>query len=323
MDYSRPELADRLAAEYVLGTLRGPARRRLRSLLPAHPTLRRAVTHWRMRLMPLSVSVPAVEPGPAAWAGIERRLFGASSSQARAEPAADTGADVRADSRGTAHGPDTHPGGPASSSFGPTSLLTDSSELASASAAATTAGAARPGEVPMPRRRSTDRQIGDGGATVVQGQKVVAGHAGLHLWQGLTVFTSLGLLVLAMLLLQPAPVLAPLVIVLQANHESSAALPQPASFVASVSGDDRVLVLQPLDGVSINPSQALELWALPPGGMGSPRSLGMVASREPTTVTGERLLGDKVGLAVSLEPAGGSSTGQPSGPIVSIGKLSS
>jgi len=24
MDYSRPELADRLAAEYVLGTLRGP-----------------------------------------------------------------------------------------------------------------------------------------------------------------------------------------------------------------------------------------------------------------------------------------------------------
>ena len=31
MDYSRPDLADRLAAEYVAGTLRGPARRRFES----------------------------------------------------------------------------------------------------------------------------------------------------------------------------------------------------------------------------------------------------------------------------------------------------
>ena len=29
MDYARPDLAERLASEYVLGTLRGPARRRL------------------------------------------------------------------------------------------------------------------------------------------------------------------------------------------------------------------------------------------------------------------------------------------------------
>ena len=42
MDYSRPELADRLAAEYVAGTLRGPARRRFETLLPAHATLRAA-----------------------------------------------------------------------------------------------------------------------------------------------------------------------------------------------------------------------------------------------------------------------------------------
>ena len=43
MDYSRPELADRLAAEYVAGTLRGAARRRFEALLPAHPQLRAAV----------------------------------------------------------------------------------------------------------------------------------------------------------------------------------------------------------------------------------------------------------------------------------------
>ena len=49
MDYSRPELADRLAAEYVLGTLRGPARRRFEALLPAHPALNRAMLDWQRR----------------------------------------------------------------------------------------------------------------------------------------------------------------------------------------------------------------------------------------------------------------------------------
>ena len=46
MDYSRPHLADSLAAEYVLGTLRGPARRRFEALLPAHPALAAAVAGY-------------------------------------------------------------------------------------------------------------------------------------------------------------------------------------------------------------------------------------------------------------------------------------
>ena len=60
MDYSRPALADRLAAAYVLGTLRGPARRRFEALLPAHPALRTAVAAWQGRLVPLSTSVAPV-----------------------------------------------------------------------------------------------------------------------------------------------------------------------------------------------------------------------------------------------------------------------
>jgi anti-sigma-K factor RskA len=46
MDYGRRELADRLAAEYVLGTLRGAARRRFEQLLPAHRELADAVARW-------------------------------------------------------------------------------------------------------------------------------------------------------------------------------------------------------------------------------------------------------------------------------------
>jgi anti-sigma-K factor RskA len=79
MDYARPELADRLAAEYVLGTLRGPARRRFQALLAAHPALRTAVQRWETQLAPLSDSVTPVAPPERVWTGVEARLFGAAS----------------------------------------------------------------------------------------------------------------------------------------------------------------------------------------------------------------------------------------------------
>ncbi len=78
MDYSRPELADRLAAEYVAGTLRGPARRRLEALLPAHPTLRLAVRDWQDRLMPLTLSIRPQTPSADVWKRIEARIGAAS-----------------------------------------------------------------------------------------------------------------------------------------------------------------------------------------------------------------------------------------------------
>lgn len=80
MDYSRPELADRLAAAYVSGLLRGPARRRLRALLPAHPTLRHAVQSWQDRLMPLTISLPPVTPPPSVWQAVRQRTGGAASA---------------------------------------------------------------------------------------------------------------------------------------------------------------------------------------------------------------------------------------------------
>jgi anti-sigma-K factor RskA len=88
MDYSRPELADRLAADYVAGTLRGPARRRFEALLPAHANLRRAVQDWHERLMPLTASIPPVQPPPEVWQRIEARITrGRSPSVAAANPA--------------------------------------------------------------------------------------------------------------------------------------------------------------------------------------------------------------------------------------------
>ena len=77
MDYSRPALADALAAEYVCGTLRGGARRRFEALLPAHAALRGAVHDWQNRLMPLTAAIAPVEPSARVWKSIEARLYGA------------------------------------------------------------------------------------------------------------------------------------------------------------------------------------------------------------------------------------------------------
>lgn len=77
MDYSRTELADRLAADYVAGTLRGPARRRFEALLPAHPVLRAAVRGWQDRLMPMTAAVEPEAPPARVWQRIESRIGGA------------------------------------------------------------------------------------------------------------------------------------------------------------------------------------------------------------------------------------------------------
>jgi anti-sigma-K factor RskA len=74
MDYGRSELADALAAEYVIGTLRGAARRRFESLLPAHSELRQATHAWHERLMPLTAVIAPAQPSSEVWRRISDRL---------------------------------------------------------------------------------------------------------------------------------------------------------------------------------------------------------------------------------------------------------
>ncbi len=74
MRYRDPELRDRLAAEYVLGTMSARARARFRSLLRYDAGLRRVVAEWEARLTPLAHSAPAVEPPSRVWKNIEARI---------------------------------------------------------------------------------------------------------------------------------------------------------------------------------------------------------------------------------------------------------
>jgi len=239
MDYSRPELADRLAAEYASGLLRGPARRRFEKLLPAHPALRAAVHDWQARLMPLTAAIEPQQPAAAVWSRIEARIHGG---------------------------------------------------------AATSAAAAAPQTAGWWRQ--------------------------LAFWR---TFSALGLvatLSLAVLLASPGPVQPPIVVVLSAATPAPGApagAVVPASFVASITADGRAMVTKPLVNVSMEANRSLELWALPP--QGAPRSLGLIAADKATVVQRGKVLDGTAAFAVSLEPAGGSPTGAPTGPVLYVGKL--
>lgn len=233
MDYSRPELADRIAAEYVSGTLRGGARRRVEQLLPAHPALREAVQRWEAALMPLTTSVPPQMPSPAVWKRIVSRT---------------------------------------------------------------------------------------GGAPVVVAD--TPWWSNLSLLRTLSFLSVVAVVGLAALVSNPPPAQPPLIVVLNSTTPTDA-LPAgtavPPAIIASISGDRKAVVTRTLVDVGVQPDRTLELWAIP--GSGAPRSLGLIAASGASVVKRSKVPPGTAALAVSLEPAGGSSTGAPTGPVLYVGKL--
>lgn len=113
---------------------------------------------------------------------------------------------------------------------------------------------------------------------------------------------------------QPAP--APLVAMMEAEGS-------PAKLVATYDPASRMLLVAPAAGVEAVAGHSHELWLIPADG--KPRPVGLLepgAPRRmaiPAALSGE--VKAEVTLALSVEPAGGSPSGQPTGPIVAAGKL--
>jgi anti-sigma-K factor RskA len=90
MNYLLPERLDRLAREYALGTLAGPARRRFERVLRSSPAAGMAVATWQQRLSVLELSTTPMQPPASNWRGIEQRLFPAAAQATRPSPAVPT-----------------------------------------------------------------------------------------------------------------------------------------------------------------------------------------------------------------------------------------
>lgn len=74
MDYARPELQDKLAAEYVLGTLHGLARKRFERLALGDPAIRKRIRYWEHQLTELHDNIEPVIPAPKVWKKIVARI---------------------------------------------------------------------------------------------------------------------------------------------------------------------------------------------------------------------------------------------------------
>ncbi len=96
------------------------------------------------------------------------------------------------------------------------------------------------------------------------------------------------------------------------------------AFVAAVSTKDKSIMVLRVGGLAPAPGRSHELWAVG-GDSPAPRSLGLLsaASRFPADKLGDVDPAElqRTTFAISVEPEGGSPTGQPTGPVVFTGKL--
>lgn len=91
MRYEHARLRQMLAAEYVLGTLTGRARRRFARLLESRADLRAEVRYWEQRLAALQSGFKPVPPRDIVWAAIQREIESGSRVVALRAPAAPGG----------------------------------------------------------------------------------------------------------------------------------------------------------------------------------------------------------------------------------------
>nr|WP_315478550.1 anti-sigma factor [uncultured Rhodoferax sp.] len=78
-----PELLDRLASSYALGTLRGGARRRFEALAREQAPVRAAALIWQSRLASLNELQPQAQPSGAVWTRIDNLVQGEKQSAAQ------------------------------------------------------------------------------------------------------------------------------------------------------------------------------------------------------------------------------------------------
>jgi anti-sigma-K factor RskA len=132
-------------------------------------------------------------------------------------------------------------------------------------------------------------------------------------------------------------VAALLIIIAPPRHSSAPMAVSVGYMVSSIQQDNGVtgwtatmdlqnarMVVVPAAPAALAQGRAPELWLIPAGQ--KPISVGMILPDKPTTLMLDPVLMSRLGptsaLAVSVEPVGGSTTGQPTGPVIAKGAIS-
>jgi anti-sigma-K factor RskA len=328
---------DALAAEYVLGTLAADERAQAEALLGTDAGFAETVRQWERRLGELNVMVEAVEPPAELWdkikANIESLPPTEQISLAPAEPGAADETDPAANKA-----PDEKPEAKALAALAST-LMAPDGEGADQTRDEPKANAG-PDWTPRPPQSSSAAAA----AKLERSGDVIYLSRRVRRWRAVAAGTGALAAALAALIVvsQVAPGIFPAGGFIHVPQFVAKA-PEPAA--AQSGGSRLVAVLQQdptapaflltIDPANLNltvrrvsaapdPGHSYELWLISPR-FPAPRSLGVVGANEFT----ERTLAKDYDLQtvrnatykISFEPAGGSKTGAPTGPILFGGKL--
>jgi anti-sigma-K factor RskA len=346
---------DALAAEYVLGTLSGDERDQAEALLVIDPGFAEIVRVWERRLGELNVMVEAVEPPPDLWDKISAGIGGgARHGEAGAEPvfpaigeAAPQTAPTFAMTPDTTSEPDllSEPAQDLDTQHldlaEPPRDLDEPRNLDEESVVAALASSLLPPEPALESAKGPPPQAAPLTAPskprVERSADIVYLAREARRWRGFTVAMSAiaALLAIYVGVGQFAPGLIPAnrqpQMVAAAQTRSAGARlvavlqqePTAPAFLLTVELQDSTLTVRRLTGAP-DADHSYELWLIP-SQSSTPRSLGLVGNQEFTT---RALPADfnadalrAASYAVSLEPAGGSPKGVPTGPILFTGNM--
>jgi anti-sigma-K factor RskA len=302
---------DALAAEYVLGTLSEEERMHAEALITLDPAFEASVRHWARRLGELNVMVEAVEPPPEVWEKIKTEIGPVEPAEQIALPAEEE-------------------------FFSPIEELMPAETLPSAAALEPPPAGAISPDVPQVLTPSAPEAV-----TIERGADVIYLARRVKRWRRVTFLVGAiaALLALYVVVWQVAPDLVPAELrpgaaqLLarspapgRAAQDRLVAVLQPGptgpAFLLTLDTQQRTLTVRKVSATE-EAGKSYELWLIS-SKLGAPRSLGTVGSDEfterplPGSYDADTLRGAT--YAVSLEPAGGSKTGAPTGPVLFTGK---